>query len=464
MSIVSHENEFEAVLSYMARFEKFKDSKSWFIGEDVWKRPTRPQSFKYTKFEEVNRGNLLNYSTFTMNRILTALYELDFLFLPESSKDIITSINDNYSDDLLSYKANVLSLIEDKMFGFIENEVTVDGEWDRESFDEYFMFKSEQINNKPKSLEFIEKSKNKVILSKFLIMQHALDFLPESSHMVRYAKGDYGSEQSALFRVLLDEFGYGRHDEKHSTLFKKTLNSIGMLDNSHAYWNFYLNSTLLNNNYFHLITTKPTRFFEYIGAITWAENSFGPYCRMVSDTLKICFEDIDTRYYQEHDHIDGYHGTMTLNEILHPLAKRFGNQVYKEFVKGIEISCILQEIMESDLLEQLSWMEERDKYIEIAKRIKSNVLADIDNLPVASLNEPEGELSVPHNHDGDEFCIVDEGVLRFCHGPDWFTDLKAGDCVVIKKNRIHGALVLSDYCKYRILSIGDFEKYENYKD
>ena len=195
MSIVSHENEFEAVLSYMARFEKFKDSKSWFIGEDVWKRPTRPQSFKYTKFEEVNRGNLLNYSTFTMNRILTALYELDFLFLPESSKDIITSINDNYSDDLLSYKANVLSLIEDKMFGFIENEVTVDGEWDRESFDEYFMFKSEQINNKPKSLEFIEKSKNKVILSKFLIMQHALDFLPESSHMVRYAKGDYGSEQ-----------------------------------------------------------------------------------------------------------------------------------------------------------------------------------------------------------------------------------------------------------------------------
>ena len=109
--------------------------------------------------------------------------------------------------------------------------------------------------------------------------------------------------------------------------------------------------------------------------------------------------------------------------------------------------------MEDDFYAQVKWMNNRPKFVQLAKDIKETVLADIDNIPVALLDEPQGELSVAHVHDGDEFCIVDSGLLRFCHGYDCFTDLGPGDCVVILKNRMNGALVLSDSCKYRILSI-----------
>lgn len=449
-------------LQSLSKFRKFRDSDSWYIDDSVWIRPVRPQSFRFTDFEDVTDKNKFSYSTLTLNRILTALYEMDFLFMPETSENILEELRENYNKEIYDIKNRILPSIENHVFGFVKNKVKIGGEWNKQSFDAYFNKLTDGLSIKPASLSMTEQSTNKEMLGRFLLMQHALDFLPESSHMLRFAKGDYGSEQSALFRVLLDEFGYGRHEEKHSTLFKECLRSVGMLENSHAYWNFYLNSTLMNNNYFHKITTDTTRFFEYIGAITWAENSFGPYCNMVAGTLRECFDKVDVRYYEEHDHIDGYHGRMTLNELLHPLAERFGNQVYAEYVKGIESCRVLQDLMEEEFIFQITWMEKRKEFVSLAQKIKPAVLADIENIPVAHLNEPYNELSVPHCHDGDEFCIVDEGTLRFCHGPDCFTDLNPGDCVVIQKYRLHGALVISDYCKYRILSIGDYTKYENH--
>lgn len=394
---------------------------------------------------------------------MTALYEQDFLYLPVSSNNITMDLQKTYNPELRRLAAEVIPTLESKVFKNLRSEIKVGGQWNKEFFKDYLITKFEnKPNSEIESIDMILQSDDPKLMARLLLIQHAVDFLPESSHMVRFAKGDYGEAQSALFRVLLDEFGYGKHAAKHSTLFKETLKSINMYDNSHAYWNFYLTSSLLNNNYYHMLTKNPENFFEYIGAITYAENSFGPYCKRVKEILDKCFSNIDSRYYAEHDHIDSHHGVMTLNEILLPLADKFGSNIYLEFVKGIEMSCLLQQIMEDDLKAQIEWMEKKSQYRKLAMDIKDNVLANIENIPVAYLNEPKGELSVPHVHDGDEFCIVDEGLLRFCHGPDCFSDLGPGECVVIRKNRLHGALVLSEHCKYRILSIEDYRPYANY--
>lgn len=455
--------DFSRQIACLANYDIYRDGESWAEAESVWKRPLRPQAFPYSNFDPLERETLLNYGSLTMNRTLTALNEQDFVYMPDSSDNVLKDLNLAYSRELRSHAAVLVPELETRVFDALQREIKVGGEWNAELFKKYLATKLEPSKNSEiNSISLIHQSTDPVLMSRFLLMQHAVDFLPESSHMARLIKGDYGETQSAMFRVLLDEFGYGKHGTKHSTLFKNTLRSVGLLEHSHAYWNFYLTSTLLNNNYFHMLTQNPERFFEYVGAITYAENSFGPYCKKVGEILKAYMPGADIRYYSEHAHIDSYHGSMTLNEILLPLAERFGNIVYPEFVKGIEMSSILQHIMEDDLCAQIIWMENRTKYREVAMEIKPRVLADIANIPVAHLNEPKGELSVPHVHDGDEFCIVDEGLLRFCHGPDCFSDLGPGECVIIAKNRLHGALVLSDACRYRILSIGDYKKYATY--
>jgi len=457
--------EFEQLMYSLSEYPIYKDTEDWIEPTSVWARPLRPQSFKYTDFEKTTNDNIFNYSALTINRILTALNEQDFLYLPDKSDNIVADLKVAYSPKLRAHKQQLIPQLEEKSLGFLDDKIEIGGDWTKESFIEYFNTKTKQsASSIPESFSVIRGSENNALLTQMLIIQHAVDFLPESSHMARFVKGDYGHEQSALFRVMIDEYGYGKHELKHSTLFKDVLTAIDLKSNSHAYWMFYLNSSLLNNNYFHAITTAPERFFEYIGAITYAENTFGPYCAEMAKLLVDSFgKDVDNRYYKEHAHIDGYHGSMTLNEILLPLIDKFGDQIIPELIKGIETSAVLQDIMEQDFLDQIVWMDKRPQYIQLAQDIKECVMADIGNIPVATLDEPQGELSVAHVHDGDEFCIVDSGILRFCHGFNCFTDLGPGDCVVIKKNRLHGALVLSENCQYRILSIGDYSKYADYK-
>ena len=55
------------------------------------------------------------------------------------------------------------------------------------------------------------------------LLQLAPDFLIESSPMARYSSGNYGEMGSALFRIIIDELGYGDHKQRHSTLFEKRL-------------------------------------------------------------------------------------------------------------------------------------------------------------------------------------------------------------------------------------------------
>ncbi|WP_258041406.1 iron-containing redox enzyme family protein [Pseudomonas syringae] len=455
--------DFDDHVARLKDIHLYKDGVSWVEKNSVWKRPLRPQAFAYLSFEPVSRTTLFDASSFTMNRALTALYEQDFFYLPDTSENIVAALKTSYSDPLRALAATLIPELEHRVLGALQDEVTVGGEWDSVLFKRYLANRLEPSSSASNdSISLIENATDQAVLVRLLLMQHAVDFLPESSHMARFVKGDFGEAQSALFRVLLDEFGYGRHAAKHSTLFKETLKSVGLQDHSHAYWNFYLNASLLNNNYFHMLTRSSERFFEYVGAITYAENSFGPYCGRVKALLQRCFSDADTRYYTEHVHIDGYHGSMTLNELLLPLAEKYGACVYPEFVKGIEMACALQQIMEDDLCAQITWMDKRAQYRQLGMDIKAAVLANIHTIPVTHLDEPKGELSVPHVHDGDEFCIVDEGLLRFCHGPDCFSDLGPGECVVIAKNRLHGARVLSESCKYRILSIGDYRHYATY--
>jgi hypothetical protein len=452
---------FEDALAGLARLPIFADVDQWDIGGDPWRRPVRPTSFRYFKFGPTTADTHLHYSAFTTNRMLTALNEIDFLFLPARGLEPRSSFDQFYSEDLRTIASILTPRLGDYALGFVDAEVTVNGSWTRRQFETYFADRIVPLKAQlPISLSRIVESKYPVQAANLLLMQHAVDFLTEASHMARFALGDYGQLQSELFKVLLDEFGYGVHDTKHSTLFKRALESVGLLPQSHAYWQFYLNTTLLLNNYFHRLTTRPRYFFRYLGAITLAENTFGPYCEAVARTLrKVHGDKVDPSYYLEHAHIDEHHGRMTYKDLALEAIDRHGEGIIPELVLGMEQTLYLQGLAERDLVAQLDWMSKKDDYHQLGMEIRDQVLAEEHTMPVARLIEPRGYLSVTHVHDADELCVVHKGVLRFCSGPDSFVDLEEGQAVVIRRNRLHGAVPLSEECHYNIYSIRDYRRY-----
>ncbi len=80
-------------------------------------------------------------------------------------------------------------------------------------------------------------------------------------------------------------------------------------------------------------------------------------------------------------------------------------------------------------------------------------------VPRALLDEPRGELSITHSHDGDELCHVTSGEMEFLNGFQLSTTLKDDDGIIIQHNRLHGALIQSENCKYEIYTIGDVSQW-----
>lgn len=456
----SDEELFSILVNRLAAAPLFADVHEWEV-TGPWRRPVRPKTFKYFKFTHSTPDTHLRYAALTTNRMLTALNEAAFLFLPEGKLNSDWAGHSFYTEEFRLLSALVLPQLQKYALGFAEENVTVSGQWNKKKFKEYFEERiMPLVGRAPGSLELIEKSNYPVQAAELLLMQHALDFLVEASHMARYVLGDFGKLQSDLFRVILDEYGYGVHERKHSSLFKDTLRSVGLRTNSHAYWQFYLNTTFLLNNYFHRITRQPEEFFRYLGAITLAENLFGPYCRQTAAVLRKVYGDkVNVQYYQEHAHIDQHHGRMTLEEMLLPAIDLHGDEIIADIVLGMEQTLYLQDLGEKDLCSQITWMSKKDEYHQLGMEIKEAVLAKQDQINIMRLIEPRGELSVTHVHDGDELCIVNSGVLRFVSGPNSFVDLEPGEAVVIQKSRLHGAIVLSEVCHYNIYSIGDYRRY-----
>ncbi|WP_440994308.1 iron-containing redox enzyme family protein [Cysteiniphilum litorale] len=438
---------------------------TWEITNNPWLRPLRPSSFKYLNYETISSENYLNYSSMALNRALTAFYEKDFVFLADNIFDSPIKKNSFelfYDKAQKRLESQCIDQLETLCLSFLHHEIVVSGKWTKASFNEYFNERVlPMVTTYPESFNLVKNSMYKKDALHMLLIQHSLDFLVEASHMGRTVLGDYGQIQSELFKIMIDEFGYGVHDKKHNTLFKNLLKNVGLLDQSHSYWQFYLTSTLLVNNYFHYITKSPSTIFEYFGAITYAENAFSPYCKNMADLINtVLGKEVMPLYYTEHAHIDIHHGKMAYQNILMHAIDLYGEGVIEHMVRGIESTIYLQSLAENDLCAQLDWMSKKLNYQQLGMIIKDRVLQDENNLTVSHLIEPKGELSVTHVHDGDELCVVNKGCLRFISGPqNSHIDLHEGDAVVIRKNRLHGAVVLSDVCHYNIYSIKDYKKY-----
>ena len=170
------------------------------------------------------------------------------------------------------------------------------------------------------------------------LIQSSTDLLAEASASALGVIGEYGPPQSALFRILIDEFGYGVHDKKHSVLYRKTLRGFGLSEQYNGYWPLFDTPALALHNVIHSLFQSPRNFFRQIGFLLYAETS---YQRSTGDHyryLRKYHPSVDATYFAEHAHIDIHHSDMVVNEVVKPLVARFGEEVGQEIMLGAELT------------------------------------------------------------------------------------------------------------------------------
>jgi quercetin dioxygenase-like cupin family protein len=457
---LSREELRDAVVRYSSN-PIYLDNEEWVNDDNPYRRQLRPQVLRHLDFSKALGVNqLLDYENLAANRLLTSIYESDLMFLPQAGlADKWDDFKRYYSPSNRALGEIIRPSLEQFAFGFLDDEVDVSGKWTRESMVEYLRSVEQAGGTSPASEKAIVNSSDPERAARMWLIQFAPDFLSEASPMIRNVLGNFGPAQSEWFKIIIDEYGYGVHDTKHSTLFENTLRSAGLRTDIHHYWQYYLVSSLMVNNYFHYLGKNHERFFRYLGALYYTETTLVDFCRGAADVLtRGLGADADVKYFTEHIHIDTHHGRMALENLILPVVDKYGESVIPEIIRGVQEYQVIADLVDRDFADQIEWMDGGPENKKLHDPVWHSIESGKVTAPIAHLIEPRGELSNTHQHDGDELCHIVSGTMRFVSGHDSYQILQPGEGTVIRHNRLHGAIIESEECVYEIHSIGDYRK------
>lgn len=442
--------QFYQQISRYARNNLFAQVNSLTLNGNPYRRPVRPQDLDEFDFERaLAKNEFTSASALTAQRMLLNIYESDLLFLPNGPfEPVERDFRAFYGNDVKLAGEAVRPTLEQHVFAFLDEDVDVSGPWTLDAMRALFENRLQAANASDSALmAAIGRAKATDAAAKTFLIQVAVDFLSEASAMARNVLGNYGPLMSELFKVLIDEYGYGVFATKHSTLFEDTLKSVDLSPDIHSYWQFYLGSSIALTNYFHFVSRNHAHFFRYLGALYYTEATLPHTNRQQAQGLAKVFADrINTSYFDEHVHIDVHHARMVMKKIIEPTVARCGEGVIPEIVRGFEEFRLLQGLADEDLIHQLAWADRGDDHKEEAGRL----LARGGRSVPTRFIEKKGELSVTHVHDRDELFVVENGEMDLITGLEQSVRLGAGEGIVIPKHRLHGSVVRSEICTYTV--------------
>lgn len=427
------------------------------IAGDPFRRPTRAKDLPFIALDRpLPLDRLASNTALVLHRLLFNAYETDLLFLPDTGREAPdwAGFDSFYGDESRDAATAARPALEELAFAGLEAEVAVTGTWSGELALAYFrdFLEREKTQAGGDDLQdavtaALLQAQDPRAAARHYLVQMAPDFLSEASAMARLAPGAYGPLQSALFNVLIDEYGAAVHGAKHSTLFEQTMRSVGLDPRPHAYWQFYQPSSLALANYFHYVAADKRHVFRYLGALFFTEASLvnvtGRQARMLR---RIFGNDVDARYFDEHHHIDRHHSQMVLTRLIAPAIAAYGKRAIHGILQGFEEFRLLQAAADRDLVDQIAWsgaVRRNDPKVApvIARRRAEAGQSE-------TFRETRDERSTTHIHPDDRLLYLETGSMDFFPLAGVEIKLQAGDFLFIPQGRLHGSIVTSPDCLY----------------
>ncbi|HEX8556985.1 MAG TPA: iron-containing redox enzyme family protein [Pyrinomonadaceae bacterium] len=429
----------------------------WVIADNPYRRPVElPDGAARDFGRPLKKEEAFGAGALAAQRMLFNVYEADLVFLPE--KDFAAKRGDFerfYSNENRLLGELIRPTLEAHLFGFLDDEIDISGKWSADAVRSYLRHLVESHERSElDALTAVLSSPDPERAAASLLIQVAGDFLTESSSSARNLLGKFGPVQSELFKIAIDDYGYGVHRAKHSTLFEKTMATCGLSADAHAYWHFYLAGSLALNNYYHYVCRDHRKFFRAIGAVAVGESMFAHTCRKFSEMLRAVFgARVDTYYFDEHYHIDEHHGRMAVENVVAPAIAQYGDAVIPEIVRGMEELQAVTALADEDFIRQLAWADDLEGHRAAASRLLRDGLGEAAEAAKTTATPGEGEPVITRSRDADALWVVESGALELVAGHGASVVLRAGDAIVVPRHRLHGASGAAPGCVYHVYEL-----------
>lgn len=152
----------------------------------------------------------------------------------------------------------------------------------------------------------------------------SLNALAEASQLSRAMGGAASAAQCMMFRILMEEYGAGRLEKKHSTYFARMLEAQGMSTKPEAYLMRVPWEVLSAINHAFYLAENKRFYLRFCGAFTYTELStpvsFAGYAKAAT---RLGFSDGHADYWALHVREDARHGPWMLEQVALPLLTQF---------------------------------------------------------------------------------------------------------------------------------------------
>lgn len=152
----------------------------------------------------------------------------------------------------------------------------------------------------------------------------SLDGLVEASRQSRICGGAANEIMCAIFRVLMEEYGTGRFNKKHSTFFAQMMNEFGMELKPEAYLELVPWQVLASINHNFLLTDRKVHYLRYNGGLTFFEvNGPSVYRTYAAAARRLGLSDAALGYWDLHVKEDERHGRWMVEDVAVPLVDKY---------------------------------------------------------------------------------------------------------------------------------------------
>jgi mannose-6-phosphate isomerase-like protein (cupin superfamily) len=412
---------------------------------DFYRRPLRPEDLEFIDFSiPVTADTVCHLPSLASQRILRCIYDLEIARLPHTAdRRELERCASFYSDTNRILAAQIRPFLEDFAFGFAQQSAKVGRNDVRERCRAAFgdILRAAEESGGRILENFLQGAFAEEALRFILIQKWCL----ADGKRVALAKATATGYFDPL--RLQDRPGI-EIDQAESEALMRLAGALGAAGQGHAYWQFYLPTSLAETNYLSALASRPDRAIQLFGATFAAEAEWHNFVRVAV----LAGEHLGVKSRQDQHRTETIRQAADLEarfaRTLNAVEDRFGAYGLSEMSRGLEAARRLAHSARRDLDEQLQWLTGIDRYTDFARRIDERVRQQQPDIDRETFVEPREMCSTTHVHDDHRLVVIESGHMVFWGNLGMRMRMAPGDMILVPKGRLHGSSVESDQCTY----------------
>ncbi|WP_322007507.1 cupin domain-containing protein [Paraburkholderia tropica] len=410
------------------------------LDDDFHRRPLRPEDFEFLKFmKPVRSDNVSRLPSLASNRTLLSIYELDVTRAPRSADAADWArFTDFYRDDVRTLGAQLTPFLEAYAFSYLGDQAAGD---ERDDFvtqglaqlvDSETRFWGETFARLMRN-DYLEEGLRFIAIQRWALA-------PSRRHALgRAAAGGRFDGLPDDARPSVDVIDQDRE------LIEKVAQHVGVTRQQHAYWQFYLPTSMAKTNLLLALARRPDRAVALAGAAFAAE---AEWLAFMGALERACAHLRGPQRAGSEIAARSAELEARASRAVRAIGERFGAAARAQFIKGFAAGDHLAERARWDLGEQLKWLSAIPRFCDFARRISARIDVECPDIDRETFIEPHEMCSTTHVHNDHRLVTIQEGEMLFWGNLGMQLQMFEGDMVLIPDGRLHGSTVTSSECTY----------------